>query len=87
MTLGLQGAFKEHINALSKLNIDSMLVKTVSDLDKVDGLIIPGGESTAMAILIEKSGLEVPLKSWISAKKPIWVRNCYICDVRELVLA
>ena len=46
--LALQGAFQEHKNILDSLNIDNCLVKTKEQLKDIDGIILPGGESTAM---------------------------------------
>ena len=57
--LALQGSFAEHLEALKKLpNLRSMPVKKVVDLAAVDRLIIPGGESTAMARLLTRNGLD-----------------------------
>lgn len=50
--LALQGAFFEHIKILQKLNVETIEVRTVEDLIELDGLIIPGGESTTMNLLI-----------------------------------
>ncbi|PIN98483.1 MAG: pyridoxal 5'-phosphate synthase glutaminase subunit PdxT, partial [Candidatus Diapherotrites archaeon CG10_big_fil_rev_8_21_14_0_10_31_34] len=55
--LALQGDFAEHKEILDKLKVKSILVKTKKDLEKVDGLIIPGGESTTIGKLLEKTGL------------------------------
>jgi len=55
--LALQGDFREHIEMLKRCNTDSIPVKSVSDLKYVDGLIIPGGESTAIGNLMQKYGL------------------------------
>src|SRR5580692_727098 len=52
--LCLQGDFREHIEKLRSLGASTKDVRHVSDLDEIDGLIIPGGESTAVAI-VEKS--------------------------------
>jgi 5'-phosphate synthase pdxT subunit len=52
--LGLQGDFREHIEKLRSLGASTKDVRHVSDLDDIDALIIPGGESTAVAI-VEKS--------------------------------
>jgi 5'-phosphate synthase pdxT subunit len=52
--LGLQGDFREHIEKLQSLGASTKDVRHVSDLDDIDALIIPGGESTAVAI-VEKS--------------------------------
>ncbi|KAL7751328.1 Senecionine N-oxygenase [Sorochytrium milnesiophthora] len=61
--LALQGAFQEHINILNclstgELKIDAFAVKTRADLESgLDGLIIPGGESTTMALIAERNGI------------------------------
>ncbi len=55
--LALQGDFAEHKEILDKLKVESILVKTKEDLEKINGLIIPGGESTAIGLLLEKTGL------------------------------
>ncbi|HDS29237.1 MAG TPA: pyridoxal 5'-phosphate synthase glutaminase subunit PdxT, partial [Candidatus Acetothermia bacterium] len=49
--LALQGAVREHIASLRQLGVDSRAVKTVEDLQGLQGLILPGGESTAMSLL------------------------------------
>ena len=51
--LELQGNFALHHKVLSKLDIESLAVKYKKDLNKVDGLIIPGGESTTISLLID----------------------------------
>ena len=48
--LALQGSFAEHLNIVKKLNVNAILVKTLDDLNQVDGLIIPGGESIGIKI-------------------------------------
>ncbi len=55
--LALQGAFRAHLSKLSLLNVDSVQVRVPADLDGVTGLIIPGGESTTISMLLESSGL------------------------------
>jgi 5'-phosphate synthase pdxT subunit len=70
--LAMQGAFIEHINALKKLNVESILVKNESDLDSVDGLIIPGGESTAIGKLLDIFDLKNKLVSMIIKGFPVW---------------
>lgn len=50
--LALQGAFFEHVDILQKLGVQTSEVRTVKDLVGLDGLIIPGGESTTMNLLI-----------------------------------
>lgn len=60
--LALQGDFREHLATLKKLGVESCEVRTVEELEKVDGLIIPGGESTTIANLLERSGLFSEIK-------------------------
>lgn len=55
--LALQGAFIEHIKVLEKLGVTAIPVRTPIELSSCDGLIIPGGESTAMAIIAKESGI------------------------------
>ncbi len=59
--LALQGNFAMHQNMLSKLDVHSILVKYPHELEKCDGLIIPGGESTTMSKLIDSHGFRSPL--------------------------
>ena len=49
--LGLQGAVREHIRSLERLDVTARPVKRTSDLDGLDGLVLPGGESSTMALL------------------------------------
>ena len=60
--LELQGGFTLHHQVLNELGIKSVPVKKSSDLDSVEGLIIPGGESSTMSILIESNNLFDPIK-------------------------
>ena len=59
--LALQGNFAMHQNMLSKLDVPSILVKYPHELEKCDGLIIPGGESTTISKLIDSHGFRSPL--------------------------
>jgi len=68
--LALQGDFREHINTLSSLGVESVEVRTVSDLEKSTGLIIPGGESTAIQKLATNFGLIEPIRHAISNGLP-----------------
>ena len=49
--LALQGAVREHLRSLSRLGVEAVPVKEVSELEGLDGLVFPGGESTAMTLL------------------------------------
>jgi 5'-phosphate synthase pdxT subunit len=55
--LALQGAFREHVRALEAAGARARLVRLPEDLEALDGLVIPGGESTTMQILLERMGL------------------------------
>lgn len=70
--LALQGSFIEHANSLELLNVSYIYVKTKEDLDKVDGLIIPGGESTVISKLLKIFGLFDYLKQKISEGLPCY---------------
>jgi 5'-phosphate synthase pdxT subunit len=56
--LGLQGAVREHVRSLGRLNVDVRVVKRLTDLDGLDALILPGGESTTISLLAENGILE-----------------------------
>jgi pyridoxal 5'-phosphate synthase pdxT subunit len=59
--LALQGDVGEHIAMLDVLGVESVKVRTLEQLESVDGLIVPGGESTTIAHLLRTSGLKDPL--------------------------
>jgi 5'-phosphate synthase pdxT subunit len=62
----MQGAFAEHIRALQKVGADTRLVRTREDLAGLNGIVLPGGESTTMTMLLERTGLLEPLREAIS---------------------
>ena len=70
--LALQGDVEEHGTALRACKVEPMRVKTLEDLRGVDGVIIPGGESTAVANLLERFGLAKPLRERAKAGMPVW---------------
>lgn len=70
--LAMQGAYKEHIDILKRLNIDAIEIRCKKDIDNIDGMIIPGGESTAMGKLLDVLGIEDKLKDAIKDGMPIW---------------
>lgn len=70
--LDLQGAVAEHLSALRKLGVKAVSVKTAEDFDGLDGLIIPGGESTAIGRLIREQGLEDVLRIFYQEGKAIF---------------
>ncbi|KAG1469907.1 hypothetical protein G6F56_002987 [Rhizopus delemar] len=71
--LALQGAFLEHINMLNKIPQvkEAISVRTEEQLNHVDALIIPGGESTAMALIAERCNMLEPIRAFVQ-KKPTW---------------
>lgn len=70
--LALQGDFREHIRAMERLGALAHAVRLPEHLDGVDGVIIPGGESTVMGKLMVEYGLDQPLRDLIAAKVPVW---------------
>jgi 5'-phosphate synthase pdxT subunit len=70
--LALQGAFMEHIKMLRSLKVDAVEVRLPQGLEGLDGLIIPGGESTTVGKLAVTYGLVDPIKAMARAGKPIW---------------
>ena len=69
--LALQGDFEAHEKALARAGALAVEVRTREDLGAVDGLIIPGGESTTMLKLLHREGLFEPLRSF-GEKKPVF---------------
>jgi 5'-phosphate synthase pdxT subunit len=69
--LALQGGFEAHIRLLDSLGEPSREVRTPADLEGIDALIIPGGESTTMTLGIEREGLAGPLRELVTAGAPV----------------
>lgn len=61
----MQGAFAEHIRALESAGAKTRLARMPKDLDGLDGIVLPGGESTTMTMLMERVGLLEPLRAAI----------------------
>jgi 5'-phosphate synthase pdxT subunit len=68
----LQGDVREHIRSLTSIGVESIEVRNASDLSSVDGLILPGGESTTISKLIDIFGLRKSLTDFIAAGKPVF---------------
>lgn len=66
--LALQGAVHEHIIKIEKLGHQGIEIKKIEQLDKIDGLIFPGGESTAIGKLIAKYGFKEALANFSKQK-------------------
>jgi 5'-phosphate synthase pdxT subunit len=69
--LALQGDFEAHCAMLVRLGVEARLVRTPADLNGLDGLVIPGGESTTMTLGIEREGLAEPLRELVQAGAPV----------------
>lgn len=69
--LALQGAFIEHIHLLKQLGVSTRPIRLPDDLDGLDGLIIPGGESTTIGKLMVQYDLMEPLKQF-ATQKAVW---------------
>lgn len=69
--LALQGDFDAHRKALERAGAEAVLVRTAEELESVDGLVIPGGESTTMLKLLELEGLMEPLRRF-GERRPIF---------------
>lgn len=70
--LALQGDFAEHVVALQSLNIEPVEVRKPEQLGDLDGLIIPGGESTTFGKLATTFGLIEPIRLFCNSGKPVW---------------
>lgn len=78
--LALQGAFIEHIkhfegatkNGYSDCEFEFIEVRTEEQLDRCHGLVIPGGESTAISLIAQRTNLLTLLMHYVRSEKPIW---------------
>ena len=70
--LALQGAFIEHANTLINLGAEPVLIRNSEDLKNIDGLILPGGESTAIGKLLIDLHLLSPIKNLIEQGLPVF---------------
>ena len=69
--LALQGGFEAHSKSLARLGVDVREVRTPEDLQGVDALIIPGGESTTIGLGVEREGLAEPLIEFARSGRPV----------------
>ena len=70
--LALQGAFAEHIASLEKLNVEALAIRSAQDFSSLDGLIIPGGESTTIGRLMVPYGFVEELRGLSHNRFPIF---------------
>ena len=79
--LALQGGFAAHLRALADLGHEAVAVRRPAELERVAGLVLPGGESTAQLRLIEAAGLAEPLNRFVATGAPV------LCTCAGVVLA
>jgi len=70
--LALQGAFAEHVTLLRSIGVEAVEVRLPEHVEAIDGLILPGGESTAMRKLIDRWGMRGPLMDLAARGAPIF---------------
>ena len=70
--LALQGDFAEHLAVLERLGVEGRAVRLPRDLEELDALIMPGGESTTIGKLAVAYNLVEPIRAMIQAGKPVW---------------
>ncbi|EEL02799.1 Glutamine amidotransferase subunit pdxT [Bacillus cereus BDRD-ST26] len=70
--LGLQGAVREHVKSVEASGAEAVVVKRIEQLEEIDGLILPGGESTTMRRLIDKYAFMEPLRTFAKSGKPMF---------------
>ncbi|PLV56608.1 pyridoxal 5'-phosphate synthase glutaminase subunit PdxT [Thermotoga sp. SG1] len=70
--LGVQGDVREHVEALHKLGVETLIVKLPEHLDMVDGLILPGGESTTMIRILKEMNMDEKLVEKINDGLPVF---------------
>jgi pyridoxal 5'-phosphate synthase pdxT subunit len=70
--LALQGDFEAHLKMLAELGVEGKAIRLPKHLDDIDGIIIPGGESTTIGKLMVSYGLQEPLQQKIREGFPIW---------------
>lgn len=84
--LALQGGFEAHAKTLRQLGAEPREVRTPADMEGLDALVIPGGESTTIGMGIESAGLEPALRAHHEAGRPI-LGTCaglIVCDAEHL---
>jgi 5'-phosphate synthase pdxT subunit len=70
--LALQGDYLEHENVLRRLGVSVVEVRRPSHLEMLDGLIIPGGESTTVGKMATRFGMMEPLRRFVRVGRPVW---------------
>jgi 5'-phosphate synthase pdxT subunit len=86
--LAIQGGFEAHERKLRALGADVSEVRVPEDLVELDGLVIPGGESTTISMGIESAGLEEPIRAHLEAGRTVFgtCAGMIVCDEEHLGL-
>jgi 5'-phosphate synthase pdxT subunit len=86
--LASQGDFAAHAKTLRSLDAEPREVRVPADLERLDGLVIPGGESTTIAKAIERDGLEPAIRAHVEARRPVFgtCAGLIVCDSEHLGL-
>jgi 5'-phosphate synthase pdxT subunit len=69
--LALQGGFAAHVERLAALGHAAFEVRTAADVERAGGLVLPGGESSAQLLLIERFGLEGAIRAFAKSERPV----------------
>lgn len=69
--LALQGDYQQHQRVLGKINIPAPVVRVADDFSKIDRLLIPGGESSVIVLLLKKFNMEEAFISFVKTR-PVW---------------
>ena len=70
--LALQGAYASHLQTFAGLGVQVLEVRTPEDLENIDRLVIPGGESTTISMLLDSNGIRGPIQESISEGMPVF---------------
>lgn len=70
--VAMQGDFEKHLQMLSRLGAEAYPARTPGEIDRADGIILPGGESTTIGKLLARYGLDDALKRAAAIQKPIY---------------
>ncbi len=86
--LAIQGGFAAHLAILRRLGAEAAAVRAPADLEGLDGLVIPGGESTTIVKGIEAAGLGDPIRDHHAAGRPVFgtCAGMIVCDAGHLGL-
>lgn len=82
--LALQGAYQKHVDSLSKLGVESRLIRKATELEQCSALILPGGESTTISLLLQRNGLHEAIKNFAREKAVMGVCAGMILMAQEV---